>query len=1155
MVKTIVTEKGLQVPIFHASYANGQGKFASEPLDLKNSVIEKILTPEQVSSLILVKLDKDDKDAKHLAERSGAAFEDGVKRSLIFSSGSNHYFGSKELKSHFHRVTETHGSALFTSQPDAACRYGGLLVSDCFKGIESFENLRIKLVDFEDPDYAAFKTGDCHGKISPKLARALNGQKGVPFQFRLAGIPEENAAGEDSPKHSFLAKGTFLPDSKLTDVEGYDIVLDRSSIKGVNKAVLEEWFPCSDPNDPNDVYSLPKTIIGNRNNAKTTSYDSSWQFNVWSSEEAILQDLGPATAIKVQELAQVQRNPLELAKYIVREHDKEQQRRLEQSENDEPSQNLSDEDSTSKSGQANSETEQRMVKILRADKYGQLLNHPKVASFMRDYVAGQWKDLAIKSGFKHSSGMALPAPELERGTVCIPHLPEGDVIITRYPIISQDNIRVYHNNPNTEGLSRTRNVVWIHPQDNKNDFQGDFDGDQLVVTPAKDLPNIAKETLRAGEPGRFIPVVQRPKRAYNEYTETNPDGEEQRKYTKLYEVAYAASQNSVGVIAISIGRIASATPADGEDTQQFEKEQRKLLGRLMPALQIEVDYTKNAERFTDVDHVTLPNGKQHWIGGAHLLEDCKTWLEDHPTYFFDFKKDEDRKLYRSHSFPANQDGALYALPREVINPAWEATRIPALSRNNFRYVFTTDLNALNLSDSAKECALDADDWAEEIINRAQIAIQDIAQRTNGNGKEFNEELGNLYESFRNEFHERFPSDDEKMVGAMILGNKQHSRPQYIENYRKDCLKVASTIPSPTFDREDHYILPSEAIPRSAYVLRVPFGERTLDWKDAIETHGIPYEAKVHPALPMVEFAFKNLEREYIDELESQFYRFETLIDDPKVEIPKNLQIVPPEDHERWLETSSSTGMASLVFNLCADQIAQRLEQMEIEPLTVLGVRRNDFAEENFNNWEDRSLACKVVPLALEPNHPDYLRYNGTAVIEVNGKCLGTLAPESPKLAMGSTFEATLSPKNDKAVFLTVNQASIALEQSKEQNRPDEGVSEATPLNQKLFAAIKRDYQKHPISGDQFFRIGTEGWKVYMMGNGDAVVRTADEKTVFRANLETEEIRKALSDEAEEKLKAMLSKRSRTNEHTPEVREPVPVNSKQPALAKAGIDLD
>ncbi|KAM3112937.1 hypothetical protein, partial [Phormidesmis sp. 146-33] len=159
--------------------------------------------------------------------------------------------------------------------------------------------------------------------------------------------------------------------------------------------------------------------------------------------------------------------------------------------------------------------------------------------------------------------------------------------------------------------------------------QADFDGDQLMVSPASQLPNLAKETLRAGELGRFEAVKQRPKLAYSEVV--TDDG---LKYQNLAQIAAAANQNKVGLVATNIGRVQSSMPGEGENVERFERRQRKLLNRLFQALQVEVDSPKSAERLEDIKE----------IEGEKLLLDAKRWSESHPSHFFDFKKDD--RLYQ-----------------------------------------------------------------------------------------------------------------------------------------------------------------------------------------------------------------------------------------------------------------------------------------------------------------------------------------------------------------------------------------------------------------------------------------------------------------------------------------------------------------------------
>ncbi|MGG6262798.1 hypothetical protein ACQ4M3_20510 [Leptolyngbya sp. AN03gr2] len=1215
MVRTVVKpDGGLKVPVFLASENEGLGCFASEALEMNNSVLEKMIPAKDLTSLIVVKLNKDDNDVERLAPR---VFPDGETRELVFSSGKNYYFGNATLLEYFHKLTEDQQGAIFESQRDGACRYGGLLVSDCFNGIDVKDNLRIKIVDFEDPQFAEFKTGDCHGKISPSLALEMGCDRNRAFQFRLAWMQNWESGAEAEPQHSFLAKGTFQPDTRLTEAQGYDIILDRSSIKGVNKDKLAEWFPCGD-------YELPQAILGNRSNSKVTTYDSSWQFNVWFSEDAIRQDLGPITEAKAEALASVQRDPLTLARHIVEKHDEDLAQRQKQTD-DEEFDALFDvlsalEGETTRS-EDNEKNEQRLVKILRADKNGELLTHPKIVTGMREFLAGQWKELSIKSGFQHSSGMALPNADLPRGTVCIPHLPEGDVVVTRYPIVSRDNIRVYENVRHPK-LCRSKGVFWFNPEDAEQYHQGDFDGDQIVCSPADKIPTIAKEALRAGEDGEFIPVVQRKKVAY---TDDLP----------LYQVAYNACQNDVGRVAINIGRVKSAefdqeaipkaslaakqilgaaqtlklyTPED-QETYRFkvndwqlniDKEntvyvrnsqdqlifrgglnegngtffkngldtfkenagvreelfglyKRNLLDRLMIGLQVEVDYQKNSERLTDIESVTLPNGREINIAGDTLLKECKDFRELYPSHFFDFMKDEDRRLYRTYPLPAEQTGSLNVLPREIVNPLWEATQIPAIERHHFKYLFPEDfdtlLDSLNLEGEARRDALDAivkaDEWVgkpnkfvrnndgtssiqivdpQSLKNRFDRAMAEIDPDLNR--KETNESIGKIYEVFRSELNELFPSDEEKMIAAAAVWRSQHTQPESWRTQTK-CLEIAKKIPV-TFEERPNYTLPSEALPRNTFVLSVPFGEKdgdlVLPWEMALTDDGITFDIVMNKALPTVEFALKNIPEAKLESLKAHFKDSPTLsqvIED--LEIPSDLRIIPPEHYGNLIEPSEKAGTAALVFNLFADQIAQRLEEKKIEPLTIIGINRNELKGQDFTTeaWTAQPLSCGIGKIELDKAHSDYRRYNGAPVVEINGQRLGIFAEESPKLCIGTTFDAVLRVKSKSAVFLDVIPTSIKppeLNQAEATSTQETSIAEQDFTDQ-LMNKLKQTYERSPAQEAPLTLVWGD-LKACISPDGETTLRR-NRQPIFKGNVLTNDVHQELSNESKSYVATMV----------------------------------
>ena len=1072
----VIEGSGLSIPIFDGAHNNGKGRYLSEPEIIKNSLLEQMFEPEELKSLLLVKIDHRNPDASHLRARN---FADGISRRLTFSSGNSYYFADDDLRKKIRRM--------FATEPDTACRYGSLLVSNCYKGSDTLENLRVKIVDFNDPEYAHYKTGDCHGKISPQLARQLGGEQNCPFQFRFAWRKQWAEGSEQScPRVSFLSKGTLLPDARLTEAEGYDIIMDRSSIKGIKKARLDELVLCGD-------YEFPQAAMGNRGNARATSYDNSWQFTIWYSEDAVRQDLKQPTEEKAKVLADLQRNPLALARYIVQEYDKEQQRRQERSEED-----FEDED-----GNANSQVqESRWISLLRSDKYGQLVETPKFRKFATDYVAGRWRDLAIKSGYSHSSGMAMPSDDLPRGTVCVPHLPEGDVILTRYPIVNSDNIRLYRNSHDPE-LKKTRNVIWINPQDAEEYHQADFDGDQLMVSPASQLPNLAKETLRAGEPGRFEAVKQRPKLAYSEVV-TDDGGS---KYQNLAQIAAAANQNKVGLVATNIGRVQSSMPGEGENVERFERRQRKLLNRLFQALQVEVDSPKSAERLEDIQE----------IEGENLLSDAKRWSESHPSHFFDFKKDD--RLYRSFAMPADAPGSINVLAREVVNPLWEPTRIRSRDRHEFRYLFPKD-----------DLSVDALEWAEELKTRFQQARDEIQERVGEDRDAFNEELGKLYDSYRAEINELFPTPEERFEGAAALWYTQHTRPE-MDRHRRDCLALAEKMDI-TFALQHGYEVPSEALSRDAHVLSVPFGSDAIRWKETLEQKGIQFDAMIHPQLPMIEFALKDLPPRLVEKLEARFGKNVNDLDELRV--PDDLRIIPPADHT-WAESRQDSGVGALAYNLLTEEVCQQLQAFQFDEIKVLGIRHNDFAGENLasKQWRNQTVSIQVGEFELPESHPEYYRYNGTPIVQIDDKNLGTFSPDTPKLPIGSSFEANLRPEGS-SVVLKLNPDSIQLP---EPVFPDAESVQSSELDRDqwrrqmfsgLVTAVAITYEQQQSGDSEIaqFKVGDQ-WTAYVQPTGDFIVRNEARRTICRGNLHTGEETMPLSESYVGELERMLVERERS----------------------------
>lgn len=1081
METTRLEGSGLSIPTCYVT-PDGDRKWL-EPQVVRHTLLEQLFSTDELKSLLLVKLDRESLDAKHL---KASRFEDGITRKLVFSSDKNFYFADQALAE---KLTQ-----FFATERDAACRYGSLLVSDCYKGITSLNHLNLKLVDYSNPNYADFKTHDCHGKISPRLLKSL-GFEGAspdcPFQFRMA-YDASRSDQPAAPTISFLAKGTLLVDPTLP--RDIDLVMDRTSIKGVRKDQLDDCLPCGN-------YQLASVAFGNRANAEVSRYSNSWQFSMWYSKDAILADFLKPTLKQAHELADRQRNPLRLAQYLVNQHDKQQQFRQQ-----------NDVEDGTEDGERQ---ESRMISILRHDtpseslreRHGLLLYAPKIVDFMESQVANRWRELVVNTGFQHSSGMAQPGLELPRGTICAPHLPKGDVIVTRYPIVSSDNIRVYRNTHDPK-LCEVKGAVWINPRDAAEYHQCDFDGDQLIATPTKWMPNIAKETLRAGEARRFPPVVKRQKVPYTEVQ--NESGN--FTYNTLPKVAAAVCQNSIGRVATLIGRVHTSEPTPDEAAsptgqRQFAHKQQKLLHRLMAALQVEVDSPKSADRLESID--------------PSLLDDTKQWRKEHPSPFFDFQKDP--RLYRQFGLPTqapeqSQVSVLCAIA-EQINPLWEATQLRSLPREHFRYLFERE-----------DLDVDALDWAETLKERAKQATAQIREMTGEDGEAFREALGNLYESYRAEIHAAFPSDEEKRQIAAAIWHTQHTRPE-LDRPRKQSIEVAKTLPV-TFN-QDTFMLPSNPYEVEAYELSVPF-DRAQDWMNTLEARHIRYEAVVNAALPVVDFYLPDLSERNAATLQQTFGNQIIDVD----QIPDDLRVVPPVDLT-WAQWEGDTGKAALAYTLMTEQVIDQLQEFEIEAIKAIGIAHNDYATENFSRWRNQ-IQLEVVPYELDPNHPKYHAMNGVPVLKVvNGGVLGTFAPETPKLPIGATFEAAIADFTRSMVQLQIDPRSVQVERQSEETpqslSPLTGrqslqvVGSAEPRDldgerstQALLAqAIAQTYHRLPSPTETVqLPIGSR-WQATVMADGDYAVWDEQGGLVCQGNFETGEVGEPMNSARAEEFQRMV----------------------------------
>ncbi|NES96540.1 MAG: hypothetical protein F6K32_15160 [Desertifilum sp. SIO1I2] len=1122
---------GLKIPVFDLSLSDGKtkGRYQAEPEVLRNSMLELLFEPEELKSLVIVKPDPDDTREDPL---KSVDFGDDIPRRVTFSSGKNVYFAAQELSAKL--------LSIFATQPDHACRYGSLLVSSCTQGAqlldssEDNQTLKVKIVDSQSDNFKeialakTWQTGDCHGKISPALAQQLGATHNRPFQFRMAWLNEWSREDCRTPEISFLAKGTLLPDAELTDNSGYDIILDRSSIKGVDKKQLADLIPCGD-------YELPQAVLGNRGNAKVTEYENSWQFSIWYSEDAIQADIVPATQAAAQNLASLQKNCIQLAKFLVEQHDKKAAFRQ-----------TADDTETEFNELGNDQTkrhESRLISILRNDKLGQLLDFPKVVDFMQEQLAKKWKDLAIKGAIHHGSAMAQPCEDLLPGTIIAPHLRHGtEVIVTRYPIVSKDNIRRYTvNNKQKPEFTRYKGCVFIRPDQAMQHHQCDFDGDQLVVTPASRLPHIAQETRFANEEHEYEAIEKRPKVDYTQATDT----EGKRKYTKLRQIAVAIAKNKIGWVATLIGRVQSSAPEPGQPEALFNQRKQKLLGQLFDALQIEVDSPKSATRLEDY-HPTL-------------LEAAKKWSQQHPCYLFDFK--DDSRLYKSVPLPTEDSTAISAIAKVAVNPAWEPTRLKSRHRDEFRYLFSPPSD-LDERETWEKHYLS---WAQDVKERYRERMGEIYQLHGDNPTNLKEAVSKLYESLRSDVAEAFPNSQERFLAASAMWHLETTNPN-LDVPRKAGKELSRQLEI-EFHLESDYQQLHSALPKDTYILSVPFEEFIRDdsskivrdkqrkplgqdlagqWKERLDSKNIEYEATLHPSLPMVNFALLDPSNRLIEALEKRYGNNTNDIDSLNLTYRDGLgrtqdissRIVAPTEYT-WLESQHQTPKAALVLNLFTDEICQQLQNFRFDRAELIGQKHNAFKDVDFSRqeWSGQKFAFEVGSFSSSD-----LRYDGSPIVLLDGKPLAMFSANSPKLPIGTIFEATIEPSSKgNSLLLSIDSKSVQFSHTVEPQIEDEVIAkkvrsphqsqrnsqlknkidrpDSLEVSQLLKEVIYRFYEQ---TGETEFAIGDWSVKIKEVRNNlRCWVKDEDDTPVFAADLKTGSIVKELSSSNCEKFMAQV----------------------------------
>ena len=194
----------------------------------------------------------------------------------------------------------------------------------------------------------------------------------------------------------------------------------------------------------------------------------------------------------------------------------------------------------------------------------------------------------------------------------------------------------------------------------------------------------------------------------------------------------------------------------------------------------------------------------------------------------------------------------------------------------------------------------------------------------------------------------------------------------------------------------------------------PLGEDLAGpWKEALDRKGIEYEATLDPNLPLVRFALGEPSAKLVGVMLANFGDNDnfhlsksdlTYVDGLGKQ--KSLLIVPPADYH-WLEsTEDQTPKSALVLNLFAEELCTQLQQYQFDRAELIGQKYNDFPEEDFGS---RKWQGKRVKLAVGAFDKPEDRRHGFPIVQLEGKNLAMFSVNSPKLPIGATFAATISP--------------------------------------------------------------------------------------------------------------------------------------------------
>ncbi len=330
---------------------------------------------------------------------------------------------------------EQRAASYFWRTAEEAVAYGSMLVTDCLS-VDHIPDLCVLVV--EDGEYG---TGDCHAKASPQLYALLDGNEQHAVQFRLATLDGDRGRGH-------IAKGTAVIASPRGPDTFYDLILPLSSFKG-HKPPLGAH-----------IWDVQLGVVSWSQRRPTKVGYTILQ---WFARETIDADVLPHIPTPAARLVAAGKSNQAAVDFFRLNH---------------------------KGGEYDS-TDSLFFNILANDAHNRLTDHPYVVDRLGRALRRQWLHLATGGGLKWSGFMGLPCDDLKDNEVCIPELPAGEIIGTRYPTRSWEDLRIWHN-VHVPHLMAYRGIIWMN-HETALQVAGDFDGDYFIVEQARKFPTMAAE--------------------------------------------------------------------------------------------------------------------------------------------------------------------------------------------------------------------------------------------------------------------------------------------------------------------------------------------------------------------------------------------------------------------------------------------------------------------------------------------------------------------------------------------------------------------------------------------------------------------------------------------------------------------------------------